>query len=297
MGKFYNRLMMFFTALCLSIPALAKPLTLEVYNPGNEAIFPVTSVLVKGEKEILLVDAQFEKRYAEALVKKIRDSGKKLSAIYISHSDPDYYFGADHILKAFPDAKLLATSATIASIASTYKAKQEHWKGVLNENAPKTIILPEPITGQELFLEEQRIDIIGVNEPDPNRTFLWIPSLKTILGGIPLTANTHPWIADSATAESRHTWLRLLDEMEKLQPERVIPGHFVVNNDGSQPDSPAVIQFMRDYLVTLNAEDQKTENADALIQAMEKHYPDLAGKPTLNFSAKVIKGEENWPEQ
>lgn len=296
MQNIYTRLMMLFTALCLSIPALAKPLTLEVYNPGSEAIFPVTSVLVKGEKEMLLVDAQFEKRYAEALVKKIRDSGKKLTTIYISHNDPDYYFGADHILKAFPDAKLVATSTTIASIASTYKAKQEHWKGVLNENAPETIILPKPVVGEALTLEGQSIEIIGINEPDPNRTFLWIPSLKTILGGIPLTANTHPWIADSATADSRHIWLQLLDSMTRLQPEKVIPGHFVLNKDGSIPDSPEVIEFMRNYLVTLNTEEQKAQSADQLIKAMEQHYPDLAGKPTLTFSAKVIKGEENWPQ-
>lgn len=296
MKKMYAYLLMLLASALFALSALAKPLTLEVYNPGREAIFPVTSVLVMGEKEILLVDAQFEKQYADALIKKIRDSGKQLSTIYISHSDPDYYFGAGHLLQAFPDAKLLATSTTIATIASTYKAKQEHWNSTLKDNAPEAIILPKPVTGQEIFLEKHPIHIIGVNEPDPNRTFLWIPSLKTVLGGIPLTANAHPWIADSATAESRHLWLRLLDEMDSLQPKRVIPGHYLLNKDGSVPDSPAVIEFMRNYLVTLNNEDEKTQNAEGLVRAMEKHFPDLAAKPTLNFSAKVIKGEEIWPQ-
>lgn len=290
-----NRLAFFFASLIFSVHLAAKPLTLEIYNAGAEATFPVTSVLIKGEKEVLLVDTQFEKKHARELVKKIRESGKTLSLIYISHSDPDYYFGADVLMKAFPDAQLFATSATIASIASTYKEKEAYWKDTLKEEAPDQVILPKPVIGQELILENQRIEIIGVNEPDPNRTFLWIPSLKTILGGISLTANSHLWIGDSATAESRFTWLKILDEMEKLEPRTVIPGHYLLNNDGSIPDTPASIKFTRDYLITLDEENKKSENSRQLIDALEQHYPELAGKETLLFSAKVIKGDENDP--
>ncbi|MEO6677582.1 MAG: MBL fold metallo-hydrolase, partial [Pseudomonas sp.] len=73
--------------------AAASTLTLDVYNPGDKAIFPVTSVLVSGAKEAILVDAQFGKSQAEQVVQKIRASGKQLTTIYISHGDPDYYFG------------------------------------------------------------------------------------------------------------------------------------------------------------------------------------------------------------
>jgi len=89
--------------------AAAQPaLTLDVYNPGTSAIFPVSSVLVSGEKEAILVDAQFGKSQAEQLVEKIRASGKQLTTIYISHGDPDYYFGLDTLTQAFPKAKVLA---------------------------------------------------------------------------------------------------------------------------------------------------------------------------------------------
>ncbi|MFZ0218709.1 MAG: hypothetical protein WAL30_00665 [Candidatus Aquirickettsiella sp.] len=36
-------------------------LTLEVYNPGSTSLFPVSSTLILGNKEAILVDAQFQK--------------------------------------------------------------------------------------------------------------------------------------------------------------------------------------------------------------------------------------------
>lgn len=80
----------------------AEPLRLEVYNPGHEAIFPVSSVIVSGEHDAILVDAQFGKAQAEQLVQRLRAGGKQLTSIYISHGDPDYYFGLDTLTRAFP---------------------------------------------------------------------------------------------------------------------------------------------------------------------------------------------------
>ena len=69
------------------------PLIIGTYNPGEEAIFAVSSTLVQGKKEAVLIDAQFSAADARKVVEMIRKSGKKLTTIYISHSDPDYYFG------------------------------------------------------------------------------------------------------------------------------------------------------------------------------------------------------------
>ena len=102
----FKRLTLATAALAFAAHAAAADLSLDVYNPGEAAIFPVTSVLVSGAKDAILVDAQFGKGQAEQLVQKIRASGKNLTTIYISHGDPDYYFGLDTLTAAFPDAKV-----------------------------------------------------------------------------------------------------------------------------------------------------------------------------------------------
>ena len=56
-----KRILLASATLGFAAHAAASALTLDVYNPGEKAIFPVTSVLVSGEKEAILVDAQFGK--------------------------------------------------------------------------------------------------------------------------------------------------------------------------------------------------------------------------------------------
>src|SRR5688572_17413931 len=109
----------------------AEPLKLDVYNPGAKSMFPVSSELVTGQADAVLIDAQFQRNDAEALVQKIKASGKKLTTVYISHSDPDYYFGLDVIQAAFPDAKIVATPQTVAAIQASKDGKLAHWGPIL----------------------------------------------------------------------------------------------------------------------------------------------------------------------
>ncbi|WP_028909068.1 hypothetical protein [Prevotella sp. AGR2160] len=52
-----------------SLAAGAKPsaLKVKVYNAGQDAIFQVTSTIVYGKKDAMLVDGQFQKSKAEAI--------------------------------------------------------------------------------------------------------------------------------------------------------------------------------------------------------------------------------------
>jgi glyoxylase-like metal-dependent hydrolase (beta-lactamase superfamily II) len=49
-------------------------------------------VLLSGPTEALLIDGGFSYPDGRALADAIKASGKKLTAIYVSQSDPDYYF-------------------------------------------------------------------------------------------------------------------------------------------------------------------------------------------------------------
>lgn len=56
----------------------AGNLKIKVYNPGSKAIFPITSTIIYGDKDAILIDAQFQKQYAEQLIKEIKVTGKNL---------------------------------------------------------------------------------------------------------------------------------------------------------------------------------------------------------------------------
>jgi len=140
-------------------------------------------VLVSGARDAVLIDAQFSTIDAQKLADMIRASGNCLTAIYISHGDPDFYFGLETLQQAFPDAKILATPQTIAHIRETSAGKLSHWGPILGAGAPKQIILPEP-QGDSLDLKGQKLQIVGLDGPAPDRTFVWIPSIRTVAGGM-----------------------------------------------------------------------------------------------------------------
>lgn len=269
----------------------AAPFVIEAYTPDDNAIFKVASVLVQGEKDMILIDAQFSAADAQKVVERIHETGKRLDTIYISHWDPDYYFGLDTLKTAFPDAKIVATPQTIAHIEASKDAKLKVWGPQLGNNAPKSIPMPQPLQGDTLTLEGQPLKIIGLDGPTPDRSFVWIPSVKTVAGGIPVVSGEHVWLADTQTPESHANWLKTLARIEALNPVVVIPGHFA---DGSPLDLRSV-KFTADYIRAFDEEDARTKDSAALISAMKKRYPGLHGEESLEMSAKVAKGEVQWP--
>lgn len=271
--------------------AAAEPaLSLDVYNPGAAAIFPVTSVLVSGKRDAILVDAQFGKSQAEQLVEKIRASGKQLTTIYISHGDPDYYFGLDTLTQAFPKAKVVASQPTVDHIKATVEGKLAFWGPKMGADVPAKTLVPQVLKGDSLTLEGQKLDIIGLDGKQPDRTFVWIPSIKAVVGGVVVAENIHVWMADTQSAQSHKDWLTTLDTIAALKPKTVIPGHYL----GESARSLAPVHFTADYIKAFDEETAKAKDSAALIAAMKKRYPDLGEDSSLELSAKVAKGEMKW---
>ena len=270
--------------------AAPGPLTLDVYNPGAAAIFPVSSVLVSGDKDAILVDAQFGKSQAEQVVDKIRASGKHLTTIYISHGDPDYYFGLETLTQAFPDAKVVASAPTVEHINQTKDAKLAFWGPKMGADVPSKVIVPQALQGNTLNLEGRELDIVGLTGRQPGRTFVWIPSLRAVVGGVVVADNLHVWMADTQTPQSHKQWLATLKRINSLQPKIVVPGHYLGESDRSLN----AVHFTRDYIKAFDEETLKARNSDELIVAMKKRYPDLGEESSLELSAKVAKGEMKW---
>jgi len=269
---------------------IAQPLEVKVYNPGENAIFAVSSVLLSGANDAVLVDAQFSTADAAKLVEMIKASGKKLTTIYISHGDPDFYFGLETLHAAFPDAQILATPQTIAHIQASKDEKLRIWGPQLGANAPGTLLVPSPLQGDSLQLEGQTLQVIGLDGASPGRTVLWVPSIRTVMGGVLVDAGSHVFMADTQTPQSHQDWLAALQRIQALEPLRVIPGHYAAG----APQDMAAVEFTAGYIRAFDEEAAKTKSANALMAAMKQRYPGLEGEASLELSAKVAKGEMDW---
>lgn len=273
-----------------AVESVQQPLQVAVFNPGQSGIFAVSSELLTGARDAVLVDAQFSTADAAKLVEMIKASGKKLTTIYISHGDPDFYFGLETLHAAFPDAQILATPQTIAHIQASKDDKLKIWGPQLGANAPKQLLVPSPLQGDTLQLEGQALKVIGLAGASPERTALWVPSIRTVMGGVLVDAGSHVFMADTQTPQSHQAWLAALQQIKDLAPARVIPGHYA---DGAAQDLDAV-DFTAGYIRAFDEESAKAKDSKALIAAMQQRYPGLEGEASLQLSAKVAKGEMPW---
>jgi glyoxylase-like metal-dependent hydrolase (beta-lactamase superfamily II) len=276
--------------LTMSWAAAATPLKLTVYNPGTDAIFPVSSVLVTGATDAILVDAQFGVSQADKLVDAVRQSGKTLTTVYISHGDPDYYFGLERIKAAYPNARIVATPQTVAHIKETMDGKLAFWGPKLGADAPKTLVVPEVLEGDTLTLEGQALKIVGLAGKQPDRSFIWVPSIKAVVGGVVLANNLHVWMADTQSAQSHADWLATLKTIDTLKPKLVVPGHYLAGPSTSLQAA----KFTAGYIRAFDAQTVKAKDSVELIAAMKKLYPTAGQVSSLELGAKVAKGDMKW---
>ncbi len=222
-------------------PLFAAPLQLDVYNPQENAIFPVSSTLVSGPTEAILFDAQFSTEDGEKLVEMIKSRGKTLKAIVITSGDPDFYFGLQPIVKAFPDAKVLATPQVVEHIRATKEAKLQYWGPQMKEGAPTALTVPQATTETRFRIDGETLEL---RHPSDYAAYVWVPANRTILGGTGVASGIHVWTADTQTPAQRASWRHVLTEMDSLKPAQVIPGHYL----GERPEGDRAIRFTQDYL-------------------------------------------------
>jgi glyoxylase-like metal-dependent hydrolase (beta-lactamase superfamily II) len=260
--------------------------------PAGEHGFFRAPTLISGAREAVLVDAGFTFPDGKALAEAIKATGKALTTVYISQSDPDYYFSLKPIRAAFPQARIIAAPATIAAIGSSVEKKLSTWGPQLKENGPQTmadIVIPEAFDGHALTLEGNTIEIVDADGL-ANRRYLHAPALNAIFGGVLLFAGVHVWTADTAGADARAKWIKNLDALAARKPEVVVAGHMAA---GAATDSSS-IAYTREYLVAFEEELAKAADSTALIAAMTRRYPDAGMGVALQIGAKVAKGEMKW---
>lgn len=275
------------SSVMLSASAFAAELSYKVYNPQAQGIFPVTSTLISGEKDAVLVDAQFSVNDTKNLVKIIKDSGKNLKYIVITAGDPDFYFGLEPLVQAFPDAKVIATPEVVKHIEATKEGKFAYWGPILKNGAPSQVIVPSASEDKTIVLEGEKIEI---KSPGKYASYLWVPSNRTILGGVGLSSGIHLWTADAQTEKERNEWRKTLKQMNRLNPRAVIPGHYI----GDIPTGTQAIDFTYQYLVDVDQVLKDHKDSASVIAALKEKYPSLAEESSLELSSKVLTGEMEW---
>lgn len=259
-----------------------RPLEIDVFT-GPETGFFATSALIMGETAAILVDAQLTRSAGRELAEWIAGKGRRLLAVVITHRHPDHYFGAEEVLRLFPEAQLLAAPAVVDGIARTGAAKVAEWKPVYGDDIPDQPLLPAPLLPQPLMIDQQVIRVLPLGQGDcEDSTVVHIPAVRTVIAGDFAANGTHLWTADTGPYQ-RIDWAHNLARIADLGVDRVIAGH---RAPGADDDALRVLAFTGEYLQDFDrALAAHPHDAEALAAAMNERYGALTLPAFLDLGA------------
>jgi glyoxylase-like metal-dependent hydrolase (beta-lactamase superfamily II) len=252
--------------------APGKAMVGERPRPFGEALGfdPITSTLIFGDYDAVLVDAMMTVAEAEALADWVALHNRNLETIYITHAHFDHFYGLGILLDRFPGARAIATPKTLNAMQMSFTPPVERLaRRCFPGQIPTKLVSPEPYERDALTLEGRDLRIIEQGHTDSaDTTSLHIPSIDLIVAGDVVYNQCRMCVGDT-TPETRKNWIATLDRLAALNPEIVVTGH---KKPGAL-DSPSAIQDTKRYLQDFDRV-QKTATSDQeLFDQMTELYP------------------------
>ncbi len=255
--------------------APGKTMVGERPKPFGEALGfdPITSTLIYGEYDAVLVDAMGTVAEAEALADWVALHNRNLETIYITHAHFDHFYGLGILLDRFPGARAIATPKTVKAMQMSFTPPVERLaRRMFPGQVPTRLVPPEPYEPATFTLEGHELRILEEGRTDsPDSTSLHVPSIGLIVAGDVVYNQCHMYVGDT-TPESRKNWIADLDRLAALNPAIVVAGH----KKTGAPDSPSAIEDTKRYLLDFDRL-QKTGASDReLFDQMTELYPHWA---------------------
>jgi glyoxylase-like metal-dependent hydrolase (beta-lactamase superfamily II) len=257
--------------------------------PGEEYRIwpPISSTLIAGENDAVLVDAPATVTQARALGDRVAASTKNLTSIYITHGHPDHWFGTAVLLDRFPAARVVALPSVVGQmrkylVPDVLQVWHERFPGEI----PGDLAVAEELSGGvgEAQVEGRELVPIALGHTDTDdTTCLYVPSLSLVAAGDAVYNGVYLQLRESTPA-TRQEWIAALDVIEALHPAVVIAGHKAPGAD----DTPGNIDETRRYIRVFEQVLAEQETALGVYQAMISHYPERAFPGALWQSASEL---------
>ena len=156
--------------------APGKTMVGERPKPFGEALGfdPITSTLIFGEYDAVLVDAMGTVAEAEALADWVALHNRNLETIYITHAHFDHFYGLSILLDRFPGARAIATPNAVKAMQASFTPPVERLARRLFPGQVATkLVPPEPYEHDTFTLEGHELRIIEEGRTDsPDSTSL-----------------------------------------------------------------------------------------------------------------------------
>jgi glyoxylase-like metal-dependent hydrolase (beta-lactamase superfamily II) len=240
--------------------------------------FVVSSHVVLGDKEAVLVDGQIFTAEAQKVVDLIKTSGKTLTTVFLTHAHPDHYVGMDVIKTAFPGAKFVTTKAVLADYNAKAQPTFESLKGMMGDAIPDKIVALSEVPAGGITVDGHALKIVelpGKGESVVDAA-IEITELNAVITGDLTYNKAHLWLAEC----NSQGWLANLEFIREKKYTTFYPGHGAKATDAVLDEDKAYIEQVEPIL-------DKAKDATAAIAEIKAKFPDYTGDNLLSFGTST----------
>ncbi len=286
------------SALCLltmvsvrPTPAGRPPLRLIQFTSG-ELSNRVGSTVILGSKEAIVVDCLAFAPDAAQEADSIAKMGVHLKLIYITHTDIDHYLGCAKFVERFPGTPVYMTPRAL----DRYNRVRNDAFGFSHGNIatkvrfPDSLVTVKPLPHDTLTVDGEQLVIYPDLQGDvieAQNSFVWIPSLRTVLADDIVFNKVHVYLASVNTAADHRRWRESIALIASLHPLVVIASH---KASLDTPDTPDVLDATDRYIAVFDSLRETSPDTAVFKTAMRERYPDYAGERSLRASSAVVYG-------
>lgn len=184
-------------------------------------------------REVVVFDAQFTPRAAEAMLAAIRKKTRSpIAWVVVTHPNPDKFNGAEVFRRE--GAKVVASKRTAAALPGVHAYKKAYFTQVARSFTEETYpaLATVDVTFEGTFrlptavpVELHELANAGVSS---TQTVAWVPSAKALVVGDLVHGRAHAWleggIVDGAPRPDLAAWKRALAELSRFESATVYGG-------------------------------------------------------------------------
>lgn len=256
-------------------------------GPGDDPMWsPMSSTLIHGERDAVLVDTLVTFDQVDALAGWVQSFGKHLAAIYITHGHADHWIGLSRLLERFPDARTLANGKVHerAVFEATNPGLSAYWQSIFPGEVPADPVIPGRYDDPVIELEGQPIEVISIGQGDTEHsTILHVPAISAVVGGDVVYNQVHMMTAET-DEQGREDWIASLDRIAALGPQIVVSGHKRVG----AADDPKTINESQQYLRDFSRVAAREDTVEGIVSAMLELHSDRDNPRVLWHCAREV---------
>ncbi len=254
-------------------------ISLSIYN-GVEA--SVNAYLFTDKDSAILVDCLRNSAEAEKLAAFVKETGKNLTHILITHGHADHYVGARVLRKEFPNSKMVVTKQEVKKDIIDFSNFMDGVGWLDNEPGMK----PKRKENPDGFDYESNIEVLGTQELSlangatldlnsdysgaecDHLTTIYSKDLNAFFSGDFCYNGVHLWLA--IDKKNIANWKAQLDkfslELNSLNP-KIYPGH-------GKPTDVSVFAEVKKYIENFETTIAGSTTRAEAIEKMKALYPE-----------------------